>query len=187
MTDIYHSGIKGQKKGVRRYQYLNGTYTREGNLRYRPPKARNVQKALVLAEVGIIAAAEAKSHMVSTASPSIIAAAKTAISAIKANSVALGKAVVETVLKVPSPVRAMVLPILAMGAGFAIGKLIIDGADIVEKIKDVPWSKIANTTVSVGSSAAGIALSSVMANPLPMVAGVTISTYLSLKEKEESW
>lgn len=185
MTDIYHSGIKGQKKGVRRYQYLNGTYTREGNLRYRPPKAKSVQKAMILAEVGMVAAFEAKKKLAANASPSIIAAAKTALATIKANKIAIGKAIVETVLKVPSPVRAMVIPLMAAGAGLAIGKLVIDGADIVEKIKDVPWSKIANTTVSVGSSAAGIAISSITANPLPMVAGVTISTLMSIKEKEE--
>lgn len=31
---IYHSGIKGQKWGVRRYQFQNGTLTPEGKLRY---------------------------------------------------------------------------------------------------------------------------------------------------------
>lgn len=35
---LEHKAIKGQKKGVRRYQYANGTYTAAGNARYRPKK-----------------------------------------------------------------------------------------------------------------------------------------------------
>ena len=30
-----HHGIAGQKRGIRRYQLANGTYTEEGNKRYR--------------------------------------------------------------------------------------------------------------------------------------------------------
>ena len=36
---LEHKAIKGQKKGVRRYQYQNGTYTKEGNERYRPKRS----------------------------------------------------------------------------------------------------------------------------------------------------
>ena len=32
--EIYHHGIKGQKWGVRRYQYADGTYTPAGKKRY---------------------------------------------------------------------------------------------------------------------------------------------------------
>lgn len=32
--ELYHSGAKGQKWGVRRYQYYDGTYTEEGKERY---------------------------------------------------------------------------------------------------------------------------------------------------------
>ena len=33
-NEIYHHGIKGQKWGVRRYQYADGTYTPAGKKRY---------------------------------------------------------------------------------------------------------------------------------------------------------
>lgn len=33
-NEFYHTGIKGQKKGVRRFQYENGTLTPEGRIRY---------------------------------------------------------------------------------------------------------------------------------------------------------
>lgn len=36
---LEHKAIKGQKKGVRRFQYANGTYTPAGNERYRPKKS----------------------------------------------------------------------------------------------------------------------------------------------------
>lgn len=32
---LAHHGIAGQKRGIRRYQLANGTYTEEGNKRYR--------------------------------------------------------------------------------------------------------------------------------------------------------
>ena len=35
-----HHGITGQKRGVRRYQLANGTYTEEGNKRYRKKKEK---------------------------------------------------------------------------------------------------------------------------------------------------
>lgn len=34
MSELYHHGIKGQKWGVRRYQYADGTYTPAGKKRY---------------------------------------------------------------------------------------------------------------------------------------------------------
>lgn len=34
MNEIYHHGIKGQKWGVRRYQYSDGTLTPSGKKRY---------------------------------------------------------------------------------------------------------------------------------------------------------
>lgn len=188
MTDIYHSGIKGQKKGVRRYQYLNGTYTREGNLRYRPPKgdndakiARRIITGSMLGEVALVAIKNAQSN---ASSQSAIEAAKNAILNLNANSVAVGKAVVETVLKVPAPVRAMVLPIMAIGAGATLGYAIVNHEAIGEYIRELPWNKIANTTISLGASAAGVALSTVSGNPLPAIAGMTISTLATLMDQE---
>ena len=32
--ELYHHGIPGQKKGQRRFQYLDGSYTPEGLIRY---------------------------------------------------------------------------------------------------------------------------------------------------------
>lgn len=44
-NEVTHSGIKGQKWGVRRYQYENGTLTEEGKERYgRTPKKEKPQK-----------------------------------------------------------------------------------------------------------------------------------------------
>ena len=34
LLELYHHGIKGQKWGVRRYQYADGTYTPAGKKRY---------------------------------------------------------------------------------------------------------------------------------------------------------
>ena len=58
---LEHRGIKGQRRGVRRYQYANGTYTALGNERYRPGKRRltkeNAEKALYTsAAIGAVAA-----------------------------------------------------------------------------------------------------------------------------------
>ena len=54
---LSHSGIKGQRKGVRRFQYANGTYTKEGNERYRPSKGTKLaalgMAALIEANTGI--------------------------------------------------------------------------------------------------------------------------------------
>ena len=43
-NELYHHGIAGQKYSVRRYQKLNGTYTKEGNERYRGKKEQKESK-----------------------------------------------------------------------------------------------------------------------------------------------
>ena len=189
MTDIYHSGIKGQKKGIRRYQYLNGTYTREGNLRYRPPSGERgdkiARRIIVGSMLGEAALVSIKNTQTNAASQSAIEAAKAAFLNFNTNRVAIGKAVVETVLKVPAPVRAMVFPIMAVGTGAALGYAIMNHEAIGDYIRQLPWEKIANTTVSLGASAAGVALSTVTGNPLPAVAGMTVSTLATLMDKED--
>lgn len=39
MNELYHYGVKGQKWGVRRYQYADGTLTPAGRKRYSPDKS----------------------------------------------------------------------------------------------------------------------------------------------------
>ena len=51
--ELYHHGIKGQKWGVRRFQYLDGTYTQAGRERYgygpaRQPKTEDEDKVGVM-------------------------------------------------------------------------------------------------------------------------------------------
>lgn len=41
MNELYHYGVKGQKWGVRRYQYADGSYTPAGKKRYNATKNKN--------------------------------------------------------------------------------------------------------------------------------------------------
>lgn len=41
-NEFYHSGVKGQKWGQRRYQNPDGTLTAEGKKRYRNAKKRDI-------------------------------------------------------------------------------------------------------------------------------------------------
>lgn len=43
MEELYHHGVKGQKWGVRRYQYADGTLTPDGKKRYSKSTANTVQ------------------------------------------------------------------------------------------------------------------------------------------------
>lgn len=40
MNELYHHGIKGQKWGVRRYQYADGSLTPAGEKRYKNPSGK---------------------------------------------------------------------------------------------------------------------------------------------------
>lgn len=44
MNEFYHHGIKGQKWGVRRYQYADGSLTPQGKKRYYAMQDPNVIK-----------------------------------------------------------------------------------------------------------------------------------------------
>lgn len=183
MTDIYHSGIKGQKKGVRRYQYMNGTYTKAGNERYRPSKgirvgrvAKTVGIGSLLGQAGLIAAQNAKAKASTMTVESVIASLKSMPLKAAATKAAAAKAL----YSIPAPVYAMSLPILAIGGGIAAGYAIYN----LDKIKDVDWQKTAKKAISIGSSTAGVVLSSISGNPLPAVAGISISALMSIKDEE---
>lgn len=189
MTDIYHAGIKGQKKGVRRFQYKNGTYTREGNLRYRPPKGekivRRAIKGVCLGELAIMAIDS--SGKSSAAISAIKKVAKVAIEHLTGDKVSLGKKIVDIVLKVPAPIRAITLPFIAAGAAYGITNLVLNHEAVIDKIKELPIRKVVNTTISIGTTAAGTALSAVSANPLPAVAGITLGTLITSMERNEDY
>jgi hypothetical protein len=189
MTDIYHAGIKGQKKGVRRFQYKNGTYTREGNLRYRPPKGdkaiNNAILGTLLGEAALVSIKASKAKVEAMSLPLILATAKQTLATLNANKVAAGKAIVDAVLKIPTPVRAMMLPIAAVGVGVGTAALIMNGEEIANKIKDLPWDTIAANAISIGASAAGVALSTASGNPMPAVVGLSTSTILSMIKNED--
>lgn len=40
MNELYHHGVKGQKWGVRRYQYADGSLTPAGAKRYKNPSGK---------------------------------------------------------------------------------------------------------------------------------------------------
>ena len=44
--ELCHHGIKGQKWGIRRYQYADGTYTTAGKKRYRSNNISNPWKII---------------------------------------------------------------------------------------------------------------------------------------------
>lgn len=46
MNELYHYGVKGQKWGVRRYQYIDGTLTPAGKKRYNQSSANRVHRMM---------------------------------------------------------------------------------------------------------------------------------------------
>ena len=120
---LEHKAIKGQKKGVRRYQYANGTYTPAGNERYRPKK--NVVSRLTginLTEdslwlMGVGAAAVGM----------VLASGAVSLPAIATSASALsGKGAVSALLA-SGPFRNVVLPAVGtMGIANVVSKLLDD-------------------------------------------------------------
>lgn len=186
MTDIYHSGIKGQRKGIRRFQYMNGTYTKAGNERYRPSSgaraARNVIVGSMLGQMALVAAKNAQASTKKMTVDSAIEAVKNLVITANANKVAIGKAVTNAILSIPAPVRAMALPVIAIGVGALVANGAMHSEEILERVRDIPWQKVAKKTVSIGASSAGVVLSSISGNPIPAVAGMSISALMALNE-----
>ena len=177
MTDIYHSGIKGQKRGVRRYQYLNGTYTREGNLRYRPPKfsseSRWVNRAIIgtlVGEAGLIAAYKAKTSVSHFTLKQLLTSAA-------ANKAAIGQAIVKVYHAIPAPVYALAVPSLAIAGGLLVTELLDNKENIIETLKDPEWKK---KMISYGAPAVGAALSTISGNPMPVIIGGFTSAVATL-------
>lgn len=100
--ELYHFGIKGQKKGLRRFQYANKSYTPEGNRRYRPSKG---ESPLVKAAIAGSAAA-----FVWQGSKAIAKATAGGVS-MSAKMAAIGKAAVAAAMSVPAPIFALTLPL----------------------------------------------------------------------------
>ena len=110
---LSHSGIKGQRKGVRRFQFSNGTYTKAGNERYRPKKTTI---AATLATVALIEANTGIGRSIIKSVLSSIGGAK-----VGAGLIGLAKAAIVTI---PAPFWAMALPVAAIGVGSAINSKI---------------------------------------------------------------
>lgn len=127
MYYLNHSGIKGQRKGVRRFQYANKTYTPAGNDRYRPKKGfqKTAVKATVIATgaawLGAINHATGVGTLISTM-------ASTALSSIASNVIGVGSAVVSGLLTIPVPVAAFMIPVavIATSATTNVGKSFVD-------------------------------------------------------------
>lgn len=124
---INHSGIKGQRKGIRRFQYANKTYTPAGNERYRPKKESSAFTNAVLA-----GSAAAYIGALSTVKAGTAVAASTSLSALSADIIGAGAAVVAGLASIPLPVLVLGVPIGAIAAK----SVIKSGMDYIEELKD---------------------------------------------------
>lgn len=128
MQYLDHSGIKGQRKGVRRYQYANKTYTPAGNERYRPKKGNGFTNAVIIggsaAYIGAMATTD-----IGAAVSSILTVP---ITKVAADIVGVGAAVVTGLASIPLPVVALGVPLGAI----AVSSLVKDGIDYIEDLKD---------------------------------------------------
>lgn len=128
MQYLDHSGIKGQRKGVRRYQYANKTYTPAGNERYRPKKGNRFTNAVIIggsaAYIGAMATTD-----IGAAISSLLTVP---ITKVTADVIGVGAAVVTGLASIPLPVIALGVPIGAM----ATASVIKSGMDYLEELKD---------------------------------------------------
>ena len=126
---INHSGIKGQRKGVRRFQYANKTYTPAGNERYRPKKNTNTfTNAVLVGGTATYLGALYTTNM----GASIASLLATPITKVAADVVGVGAAVVGGLASIPLPVIALGVPIGAI----ATVSVIKSGMDYIEELKD---------------------------------------------------
>jgi len=128
-----HSGIKGQRKGVRRFQYANKTYTPAGNERYRPKKSTNAftnafTNAVLVGGTATYLGALHTTNM----GASITSLLATPITKVAADVVGVGAAVVGGLASIPLPVIALGVPIGAI----ATVSVIKSGMDYIEELKD---------------------------------------------------
>lgn len=127
MQYLDHSGIKGQRKGIRRYQYANKTYTPAGNERYRPKKGNTFTNAVIIggsaAYIGAMATTD-----IGAAVSSILSVP---ITKVAADVIGAGAAVAAGLASIPLPVIALGVPIGAM----ATASVIKSGMDYLEDLK----------------------------------------------------
>lgn len=109
---LIHHGISGQKHGVRRYQKLNGTYTKEGNERYRGKNKEDTQDRL-------------SSNPEKPEKPSKSSSNTSALKTYKQNVIETYQPVINAVVKVASTIKT---------TASKIGSLISKGAKAVAKI-----------------------------------------------------
>lgn len=120
--ELYHFGIKGQKKGLRRFQYANKTYTPEGNRRYRPSKGSPLVKAAVAGSTAAFVWQGAKA----------IAKATAGGVPLSTKLAAIGEAAVSAAMSMPAPIFALTLPLAT--AAVVVGS--VAAAKALKKLKD---------------------------------------------------
>lgn len=188
---IYHSGIKGQRKGVRRYQFANGTYTEAGNQRYRPNKGVRTAKKIAIAatagEIGIIAA---KTGTLQTAKAAVSSAISKMGSMSLSNTSNYIAAAKSAIAAIPTPIKAIALPIIAIHGSQAAVKL---GRDIYENryeiknaisaCKHFGIDKAAKFVKDNGITlAVGAALSVIQSSPVPIISSATLAVLNEIME-----
>lgn len=123
--ELYHYGIRGQRRGIRRFQYMNNTYTPAGNARYRPKKDANPIVPAALAGSGAF-------FGVQMAKAIAASGASVTGSAVTAKLAATGAAAVSTMMSIPVPVFALTLPVATVGVVYGT----IKAKDALNKVKD---------------------------------------------------
>lgn len=131
---LRHSGIKGQKRGIRRFQYANNTYTPLGNERYRPRKGRHsgaVAKGAAGAVIGGSGLALGAALLNSMKVNAVAVAVQTGNAVANASSLLLSEiplTIIQTgaaaFAAIPTPVMAVALPIAATYTALAVNDII---------------------------------------------------------------